>query len=106
MNPSVKWIAITVLAAASQVPAQAAEWVRLGVDVNLIAVEAAPSDGRTVLLARDNQPSLRSTDGGRTWAPFEVAGAHPLEFLAAPTDGKVFYAITGDTGLTLTPPPR
>lgn len=50
--------------------------------------------------------AVRSTDGGRTWNPIDVGGQRPVAFIAAPTDGNVFYAIVGSTALAVEPQSR
>jgi photosystem II stability/assembly factor-like uncharacterized protein len=67
--------------------------VRRGTVLFPLAVHA---NGQTSLLGVDITGVVRSTDGGRSWAPLGTPPTHPMTSLAATPDGSVVYAGSTD----------
>lgn len=93
---------VVALAAA----AQAQQWTPFAIPHGFSFVVGAGDSPVLLAVQFDPDKAVRSTDGGRTWSPVDVAGQRPIGFLASPTDASVFYALVGSTSLAVQPPPR
>lgn len=94
------------IVAAFAAAAHAQQWTPFAIPNGSSFVVGAGDSPVLLAVQFDPDKAVRSTDGGRSWTPIDVAGERPIAFLASPTDGNVFYALVGSTRLAVEPPPR
>jgi photosystem II stability/assembly factor-like uncharacterized protein len=83
--------------------AAAASWWSVqstGVDSNLRGVAVVVHRGSIIVWATGSKGAIvRSTDGGKTWAPLHIPGAETLDFRGVQTfDGKTVYVMSSGEG--------